>query len=261
MSIISNRYLGIKVIFLTLGLLACPPSFGQFKKYQSKTQFKEEKNSPPPKQLAPPAIKSKPDSFGRTKGPNLKIKKDKNYVNLNFETAFGPEVVTSFNFNNISLTDLTKQMQKLTGLNLLLDKELKGTITITTASPITVGDAWKAYLSALEINGYSLVKTGAFFKIVSTRDVRYTTTKIYTGNFIPETDNYVMKIFPLKNVSSSEVKRSFTSFLTRYGRMIDIRQTNTILLQDTGTSVMRFSQVLKSIDVPGHERRSANYFC
>ena len=40
------------------------------------------------------------DAFGRGTGINTvkDAKKDKTYVNLNPETAFGPEVITNFNF-------------------------------------------------------------------------------------------------------------------------------------------------------------------
>ena len=134
-----------------------------------------------------------------------------------------------------------------------MDKDLKGTVSIVASSPITVGDAWKAYLTTLEMSGYTMVKTGAFYKIVSTRDIRYTPTKIYTGNFAPNTDNYIMKIIPLKNISATEVSRSFRPFLGRYSRIIDIKQTNTIIVQDTGSNINRLSRLIKFIDVPGHE--------
>ena len=111
------------------------------------------------------------DIFGRGTGINSvkKTEAQKKYVTLNPETAFGPEVITSFDFPNVSLQDLTKHMQSLTGINLILDKELKGSISIMAPTPITVGDAWKAYLSALNINGYAIVKSGAFYKIVNAR--------------------------------------------------------------------------------------------
>ena len=210
---------------------------------------------PPPSRPRQNVGNAQADVFGRGTGIRAvtRIKKDENYVNLNFETAFGPEVVTDFNFPDVSLTDLTKQMQKLTGLNLIMDKELKGKISIMTPSPITVGDAWKAYMTALEMNGYGLVKTGAYYRIVATRDIRYMPTKIYTGSFAPNTDNYIMKILPLKNINSTEITRSFRPFLTRYGRLIDIKQTNTIIVQDTGANINRLARLIKFIDVPGHE--------
>ncbi len=193
------------------------------------------------------------DTFGRSGGGASTAKADKKFVNLNPETAFGPEVVTSFDFPNVSIIDLTKHMQKLTGLNLILDKDIKGKISISSPTPITIGDAWKAYLQALSINGYSLVKSGAFYTIVNNRDIRYSPTTMYTGTYTPNTENYVMQIIPLKYVNSREVANSFRPFMSRYGRIIEIKQTNTVIVQETGTHINRLMKLIKFIDIPGHE--------
>lgn len=240
-----------------LSLLICPSVFAQFKKYKSKTSFS--KGSQSSNKAASSLLKrakKRNNLFGRSKNeenPNIAGEKNNKYVNLNPETAFGPEVVTSFDFPNTSLVDLTKHMQTLTGINLILDKDLKGKISIMAPSAITVGDAWKAYLTALNLNGYTLVKSGKFYKIVNARDIRYTPTKIYTGNYTPDTENYAMRIIPLKNINSTEVTRSFRPFMSRYGRIIDIKQTNTIIVQDTGRNINRLIQLIKFIDVPGYE--------
>lgn len=245
---------GILLPFILAAFFLPHSSFGQFKKYDSKTEFKGS-NSKPVDTLLKKATSAGDDVFGRGTGVNSvnSINKDPKYVNLNPETAFGPEVVTSFDHQNTSLVDLTKFMQNLTGINLILDKDLKGKVSIMAPSPITVGDAWKAYLTALNINGYTLVKSGAFYKIVNARDIRYTPTKIYTGNYTPDTENYVMRILPLKNINSTEVTRSFRPFMSRYGRIIDIKQTNTIIVQDTGSNINRLVRLIQFIDVPGHE--------
>ncbi len=199
------------------------------------------------------ASSGSPDAFGRKRTGSSPTKADKKYVNLNPETAFGPEVVTSFDFPNVSILDLTKHMQKLTGLNLILDKDIKGKISISSPTPITIGDAWKAYLQALSINGYSLVKSGAFYTIVNNRDIRYSPTTMYTGTYTPNTENYVMQIIPLKYVNSREVANSFRPFMSRYGRIIEIKQTNTVIVQETGTHINRLMKLIKFIDIPGHE--------
>ncbi len=194
------------------------------------------------------------ETFGRkSKSSPAPSKLDKKYVNLNPETAFGPEIVTSFDFKDVSILDLTKHMQKLTGLNLILDKDVKGKISISSPTAITMGDAWKAYLQALSINGYSLVKTGAYYTIVNNRDIRYSPTSMYTGTYTPNTENYVMQIIPLKYVNSREVANSFRPFMSRYGRIIEIKQTNTVIVQETGTHINRLLKLIKFIDIPGHE--------
>ena len=274
----------VNIFFLTLLLTAglSPEAMAQFEKYKSKTKFNKLKPSTPPNTEKPASsllndtsnftgddeegdgaednsldkgtLGKERDAFGRSGEKSIKpTSVDKKFVNLNPETAFGPEVVVGFDFANVSIIDLTKHMQKLTGLNLILDKDIKGKISISSPTPITIGDAWKAYLQALSINGYSLVKTGAFYTIVNNRDIRYSPTTMYTGTYTPNTENYVMQIIPLKHVNSREVANSFRPFMSRYGRIIEIKQTNTVIVQETGTHINRLMKLIKFIDIPGHE--------
>lgn len=193
-------------------------------------------------------------TFGNRPSPQLTAQpKNNKYVNLNPETAFGPEIVQSFDFPDTDIMEITKHMQKLTGINLILDKDVKGKVSIIAPTPITVGDAWKAYLAALNMAGYSLIKTGAFYKIINSRDIRYTPTKIYTGNYTPDTENYVMRVIALKYVSAAEIARNFRPFMSRYGRIIDIKQTNTVIIADTGSNINRLAKMVKFLDIPGHE--------
>lgn len=194
------------------------------------------------------------ETFGNRPSAELSAQpKNSKYVNLNPETAFGPEIVESFDFPDTDIMEITKHMQKLTGINLILDKDVKGKVSIIAPTPITVGDAWKAYLAALNMAGYSLIKTGAFYKVINARDIRYTPTKIYTGNYTPDTENYVMRVISLKHVSAAEIARNFRPFMSRYGRIIDIKQTNTIIIADTGSNINRLAKMVKFLDVAGHE--------
>lgn len=244
----------MKKLFVNLSALSllclASQTHAQFRQFKTKTKVNRD-SAPSAASLLDNSAPSGSNAFGRTAPKQEKT--DDAYVNLNPETAFGPEIVTSFDFEDTSLQDLTKHMQKLTGLNLIIDKDLKGKISISAPTPITVGDAWKAYLAALNMNGLTMVKSGAFYKIVQARDIRYIPTKIYTGNYVPETENYLMKIIALKNIDSTEVSRSFRPFMSRYGRIIEIKQTNTIIIQDTGSNINRLMSLIKFIDVPGHE--------
>ena len=41
--------------------------------------------------------------------------------------------------------------------------------------------------------------------------------------------------------------------MTRYGRIIEIPETNTVLIQDSGVNVNRLTSLIKFIDIPGYE--------
>jgi len=257
-----TRGLGSRTFIYTLALatlfgnspFGSTPASAQFKKFKSNPRFKSGQvkgNSPSPSSKKSDDEQNTSTFGARTNAP-APMKKSK-YVNLNPETAFGPEIITSFDFPDTDIMVITKHMQKLTGINLILDKDVKGKVSITAPTAITVGDAWKAYLSALNMAGYTIVKSGAFYKIINARDVRYVPTKIYTGAYTPNTEAHMMKILSLKNVDASEISRNFRPFMSRYGRIIDIKQTNTIIISDTGANIARLEKLIKFLDVPGHE--------
>lgn len=244
---------------LSLALLSiAPESFGQLpSRFKSKTNFNK-KNEKQSKKQEGKASKQFVDDqnnaaiFGKRTEKLPKAPQSK-YVNLNLETGFGPEIVESFDFRDKDIMELTRFMQELTGINLILGKDVKGKVSITAPNAITVGDAWRAYLAALNMAGFTLVQSGKFYKIINARDVRYVPTKIYTGAYTPTTEAHVMKVLALKNVDASEISRNFRPFMSRYGRIIDIKQTNTIIISDTGANIARLEKLIKFLDVPGFE--------
>ena len=230
----------MKLWIIFLGIWGTTTAFAQFDKYKAEKK----------------ASTRGLDNFGRKeiKANAAKYKKEKKFVNLNPETAFGPEVVKNFDHPDTTLMELTRFMQKLTGINFILDKELKGKVSILAPTPITVGDAWKAYLTVLNMNGYTLVKSGAFYKIVSSRDKDKAGGKIYTGSYTPTTANFVMRVIPLKYIDSKEFSQAFRRFMSRSGGdVVDLGKTNTILLRDTGENINRIVRLIEFIDIPGHD--------
>ncbi len=175
-------------------------------------------------------------------------------VLINTETGEGSkEIVTDFNFPDADIMDIAKALGKLTGKNFILDKDVKGRITIISNSPITVGDAWKAFLTALDINGFALIPSGKYIRIARQRDARDKQLKTYTGEFSPDTDALITRVFPLKYINAEEVARTFRSFMPANSRIIPYEQTNTVIVTDTGSNIAKLNKMLEILDVEGYD--------
>ncbi len=175
-------------------------------------------------------------------------------IRVDDETAEGSkDIVTDFNFPDADILDIAKTLGKLTGKNFILDKDVKGRITIISNSPITVSEAWKVFLTALDINGFALIPSGKYLRIARQRDARDKQLKTYTGDFSPDTDALISRVFPLKYISAEEVARTFRSFMPANSRIIPYEQTNTVIVTDTGSNISKLAKMLEILDVEGYD--------
>ena len=178
----------------------------------------------------------------------------KSALRIDSETGEGSkETVTDFNFPDADILDIAKTLGKLTGKNFILDKDVKGRITIISNSQITVADAWKAFLTALDINGFALIPSGNFIRIARNRDARDKQVRTYTGDSSPDTDALITRVFPLKYIQAEEVARTFRSFTPPNARIIPYEQTNTVIVTDTGTNITKLAKMLEILDIEGYD--------
>lgn len=168
-------------------------------------------------------------------------------------SAGSNEVVTDFNFPDADIMDIAKALGKLTGQNFILDKDVKGRITIISNSPITVKDAWRAFLTALDMNGFALIPSGKFIRIARQRDARDKQLRTYTGKYAPDSDALITRLFGLKFLSAEEVARNFRSFMPANSRIIPYEQTNTVIVTDTGSNIAKLAKLLEILDVESYD--------
>ncbi|MEN9723230.1 MAG: hypothetical protein RJB38_1216 [Pseudomonadota bacterium] len=177
-------------------------------------------------------------------------------IKIDDETGLGQggkEVVTDFNFPDADILDIAKTLGKLTGKNFILDKDVKGRVTIISNSPITVADAWKAFLTSLDMTGFALIPSGNYIRIARQRDARDKQLKTFTGNYSPDTDALITRVFPLKYIDAENVTRVLRSFMPSSSRIIPHDQTNTIIVTDTGANIAKINRMLEILDIEGYD--------
>lgn len=170
---------------------------------------------------------------------------DKNY----------PELIDSFDYNNAEISDVIKAISELTGKNFIIDPGVRGKITIIAPTKITVAEAYKAFLSALAINGYTVVPSGGFFKIKSSRNAQRDNIETYSGNYFPNSDQMITRIIHLKHISADQVSRELRIINSKDGEVTPFSSTNSIIISDYGSNVERVMKIINQLDVPGFEEK------
>lgn len=166
-----------------------------------------------------------------------------------------PETIESFDFPNVEITDLIKTIGELTGKNFIIDPGVRGKITIIAPSKLTVAEAYKAFLSALAINGYTVVPMGSFLKVKNARNAQRDSIETYSGAYYPNDDQMITRIIHLKHINAEIVNRELRILPSKDGEMSIYSPTNSIILSDYGSNIDRVMKIINQLDVPGFEEQ------
>lgn len=164
-----------------------------------------------------------------------------------------PETIDSFDFPDANITDIVKAISELTGKNFIVDSGVRGKITIIAPSKITVAEAYKAFLSALAVNGFAIVPSGGFLKIRNARNAQRDSIETYSGAYYPNSDQMITRIIHLKHISAEMVNRDLRILSSKDGEMVVYPQTNSIIISDYGSNIDRVMKILNQLDVPGFD--------
>lgn len=205
----------------------------------------------------PPGSSSASGAAGADNSPLNKMQKNKlaqaSLEEINDKNF--PELIDSFDYNNAEITDVIKAISELTGKNFIIDPAVRGKITIIAPTKISVSEAYRAFLSALAINGYTVVPSGGFLKVKSSRNAQRDNIETYSGSYFPNSDQMITRIIHLKHISAEQVSRELRILNSKDGELSPYPQTNSLILSDYGANIERVMKIINQLDVPGFEEK------
>lgn len=176
------------------------------------------------------------------------------YVDLN--DSIQNDMYGTIQFENAQLKDIVLAISKVAGKNFILDRKLENRqVTIISPEPVTKQEAYYAFLSALNMNGLTVVSVGKFLKIIEVKSAIQANTRVFVGDYAPPSEEIVTVLYSLKHLNAEDIERFVTEMVPRTGRVTAYPDTNTLVMTDTGINLRRVMAVLKSIDTPGYQEQ------
>lgn len=173
---------------------------------------------------------------------------------VNFTPANAKDIVENFDYPDAEILDVAKAVSKLTGKNFIYNpQDIKGRISIVSETPITVGDAWNAFLTALNMRGFALVPSGKYLRIERVASAKEKQTPIYADKKPPNNDEFITRVIPLRYIDATEFEQTFRLWMPREARMQAYAQTNTLIITDTAVHINRMMELIGLLDVAGYQ--------
>ncbi len=154
------------------------------------------------------------------------------------------------------VADVVKYMAEITCKNFIIKDDLSGKITIISHTSVSVAEAYEAFLSALEVTGYTTVTVGKATKVVSTSEAANAPLKVYqSDDELPSTDNFVTQIIQLENVPVSEMASVVKELAGAKVRVVAYSPTNTLIVTDSAYNIRRVYKIISQLDVAAPKQK------
>jgi general secretion pathway protein D len=168
---------------------------------------------------------------------------------IEFEKTSPGERIT-FNLEDAELTDLVRLISSITGKAFIIpNKTRQVKATVYAPGKVTAGEAYRAFLSVLELNGLSLVPSGRYLKIVESQAVETKTIPLMINQNVPAEDRFMTSLTRINYVASEDVATLLGRFKSAEGNVTAYGPTNSIIITDTGSNIRRMQRIIKAIDV------------
>jgi len=162
----------------------------------------------------------------------------------------------TLDFDNADIKFVAEKIAKLTGKNMMIENNITGKVTLITENPVSKEEAFNAFISALNLKGYTVVQQGPYFKIIHSRNIKKTAHPTLVGDDAadPVSDLYVTKLISIKNVPAKDIENTLRTFVSN--RNIKTHEaTNVLIVTDTASNIARIERIIRELDVPGFSER------
>ena len=166
--------------------------------------------------------------------------------------ALASDQKVSIDFNDVDILLFIKFISEITGKNFIIDQRVKGKVTIISPSQISVDEAYRVFVSVLEVNGFTIVDAGEVTKIVPLPDARTSNIETRFKNDLEDVnDKVITQIIPLAFADADELKALFTPLVSKSSVILSYPPTNTMIITDVQSNINRLMRIIEMIDVTG----------
>ena len=161
--------------------------------------------------------------------------------------------LVKFNLTDADLSELVNWISGLTGKRFIYGAKLnKVKATVVSPTPVTLAEAYEAFIAILVANGMTVIPHGPFLKIVDTGKIQSEGTPIYgRGTPIPSSDRYITRLYRVHHAAAEEISTLLTKFKTKEGDITVYAPGQLLIITDTGANIRRMIRLLEEVDVGG----------
>lgn len=148
-----------------------------------------------------------------------------------------------------TIHDLTAWISGMTCRRFIVGSNIRAqNVTIHSPVPVTPREAYRAFVSALNVMGLTIQRSGGYLKIVDSKKSGLSTV-CPPGKPCPKDDRIVTRLFRLKHIDPNDIKGVLDGLKSQNGSIIIYEPTSLVIITDTASVAGRLAGVIRRLDI------------
>ncbi|WP_153946418.1 type II secretion system secretin GspD [Cupriavidus sp. U2] len=154
------------------------------------------------------------------------------------------------NFVNADLESVVKAVGQATGKNFVIDPRVKGTVNLVTEQPVSRAQALETLGSVLRMQGYAMVESNGFTKVVPEADAKLQGSPTVIGAGVGRGDQVVTQVFRLNYESANNLVPVLRPMIAPNNTITAYPANNTLVITDYADNLRRLARIIAAVDAP-----------
>jgi len=162
------------------------------------------------------------------------------------------------NFVNADLESVVKAVGQATGKNFVIDPRVKGSVNLVTEQPVTRAQALATLGSVLRMQGYAMVESNGFTKVVPEADAKLQGSPTVVGGTPARGaggsdgrgEQVVTQVFRLNYESANNLVPVLRPMIAPNNTITAYPGNNTLVITDYADNLRRLARIIAAVDAP-----------
>ena len=152
------------------------------------------------------------------------------------------------NLKDTDIQEFIKFVADVTGTTMVVDPNVKGKVRVISSKPVTKSELYDLFLSILDVQGYTAVRSGQVVRIVPSKDARSSPVPLIENQDFLGNDEYVTQVIRLDNISAAKLIPVLRPLVPQQAHMAAYAPSNAIIISDIRSNIGRIVEIIERMD-------------
>ena len=155
----------------------------------------------------------------------------------------------TLDFANAEIDAVARTMATITGRNVVVDPRVKGTMTLTSTTPVSPGEALRLFSLQLRTQGFALIDSHGMYVVAPEAEAKLQGSVVSAGRAGAASGQIVTQIFRLTHENASSLVPVLRPLISPNNTININPGTNSVIITDYADNLQRLGRIIAALDV------------